>query len=468
MADELPEPIISATEIITVEKMIEKLSKNKKIDLNPIFQRDIVWNEQKMSAFIDSLMRGYVPGNITVNVNTDEDAWTCIDGKQRITSIMNFWRNKIPWTRVDDDDDDVFIYFNNIPEDKKDEKNYYSLNKKQQQFFLERSVIIVTYNDLGYQLQCEIFNRIQNSMAATSGEQCFSLFKNSAVASKFKEFCRKNDYAKRPRFRNVDIILNIFYMKKNRELKALSGKKERLKFISELDDMEEYDTVINMIQDDLKVYFSEDLIAHKDLLSKKMPKNFIIAIFYLMGLEKTKLKTLEKKYFIDVRKMIGKMWDRWSVIDGEINKDRSKMNVKVLERIEKIYDKLKAPFTHPGKKVSNKDDSDDSDDDSDEDSDGETDKDSGSDSDDSDKKTKKGKKEIKKEVKKTVREAIKPKKRPAVKFSDMEPDSDNDKSEKESDESDESDNSDNDKEVTKKSNKPSKEITKGKTVYKKK
>jgi hypothetical protein len=275
-------------------------------------------------------------------------------------------------------------------------------------------------------------------------------------------------------------------MKKNRELKALSGKKEKLKFIGELDDMEEYDTVVNMIQDDLKVYFSEDLIAHKDLLGKKMPKNFIIAIFYLMGLEKTKLKTLEKKYYLDVRKMIGKMWDKWSIVDGnEINKDRSKMNVKVLERIEKIYDKLKGPFTHPGKKVSKKDDDSESDSKSDSDdsesekeSDSESDKYSGGESDDSDIKTKKGKdvkdkKEIKKdkkEVKKTVREAIKPKKRPAVKFSDMEPNTDDsDKASVSDEETDkDTDKSEDDKKVIKKSNKPGKEMAKGRTVYKKK
>jgi len=358
MTDELPIPVESSTEMITVNDLIEKISKNKKIDLNPIYQREIVWNEQKMSAFIDSLMKGYVPSNITMNVNTGEESWVCIDGKQRITSIMNFYRNKIPWIRTDDAGEDLMIFFNHVPEDKQDEKNYVHLDKKQQKFFLERITIVVTYNDLNYSMQCEIFGRIQNAMPATSGEQCFSLFRNPVVAIKFKEFCKKNDYTNRTRFRNVEIILNIFYMKKNRELKSLSGRKEKIKFIGELDELEEYQRVVDLIEEDLSVYFSEDMIAHKDILSKKMTKSFVIVLFYLFSLEKKKLKDIEKKQFPEIRKMIGKIWGKWNIIDGEINKERSRMSTKVLEKIEKLYDKNNGAIAHPDKKSAKDDDSD--------------------------------------------------------------------------------------------------------------
>jgi hypothetical protein len=216
MTDALPEPLDSKTEIITVNELIDKLTKQKKVDLNPIYQRDIVWNEQKMSSFIDSLMRGFIPSNVTINVDSETDAWTCVDGKQRITSIINFFRNKIPWIRPDDTGSDMYIYYNHVPEANADEKNYVHLDEKQREFFLERKMIIVMYGDLNYPMQCEIFSRIQNSMPTTSGEQCFALFGNSAVAAKFKEFCRKNDYMPRSRFRNVDIILNLFYMKKTK------------------------------------------------------------------------------------------------------------------------------------------------------------------------------------------------------------------------------------------------------------
>src|SRR5579872_819676 len=114
-APELPDPLEASTELLTIKGLVEKITKHKKIELNPIYQRDIIWNEQKMSGFIDSLMRGYIPSNITMNIDTETKDWTCIDGKQRITSVLNFCRDVIPWVRQDDNDDDQYIYFSCVP-----------------------------------------------------------------------------------------------------------------------------------------------------------------------------------------------------------------------------------------------------------------------------------------------------------------------------------------------------------------
>ncbi|VBB18650.1 protein of unknown function DUF262 [Yasminevirus sp. GU-2018] len=337
MAD-LPEPVNSATELLTISGLIDKVGKQKKINLTPVYQRDVVWSEQKMSAFIDSLMRGYIPSNITVNIDTDTETWTCIDGKQRVTSILNFCKNAIPWVRSEDDEDDQYIYFSVVPDGKKDNRNCTQLDKKQQKAFMEKSLIVVSYNDLDYNMQCEIFNRIQNSMSATAGEQTFSLFKNSEVASKFKEFCRDHDYTKKARFRIVDLLMNIMYMKKNREIKALAGRKEKKKFIQELDDMNEYNKVIKAIEKHLEVFFGDELMGHKDILDKKMTKNFVMVMFYLLSIERTKLCDLEEDHLPKVRRMMIKIWDKWNIVDGDINKERSKMSVKVLEKIQKLYE----------------------------------------------------------------------------------------------------------------------------------
>ena len=300
----------------------------------------------KMGAFIDSLMKGYIPGNFTFTINTEPNAWICIDGKQRIISILHFFTNKTSWVCTDDVGTDMVIYFNHIPEDMQKEKNCICLDKEQQKFFLERPVIVVTYNNLNYSVQCELFNRIQHSMVATSGEQCFSLFRNPIVASKFKEFCRKNDYIDRTRFRNVDIILNILYMNNNRELKFMSGQKEKRKFIHKLNELEEYERAVKLIKDDLAVYFSEDMMAHKKISDKKITKNFVITLFYLFSLENKKPSQYEKKDFPNIQKNICKIWDKWNIIDGELNKNRSKTTTKVLEQIKNIYNKNKGLFIH--------------------------------------------------------------------------------------------------------------------------
>lgn len=64
------------------------------IDLNPAYQRDVVWTEDKQSALIDSLFRNfYIPPIILARRSNDEDdeePFVCVDGKQRLTSLAKF------------------------------------------------------------------------------------------------------------------------------------------------------------------------------------------------------------------------------------------------------------------------------------------------------------------------------------------------------------------------------------------
>jgi len=63
------------------------------IDLDPDYQRDVVWSEQKQIGLIDSVFRNYYIPPIIFAVSTSDDGSetrTCIDGKQRLTSIQKF------------------------------------------------------------------------------------------------------------------------------------------------------------------------------------------------------------------------------------------------------------------------------------------------------------------------------------------------------------------------------------------
>jgi hypothetical protein len=346
---DLLDEIESRTESITINDLLEKLSKHKNIDLDPVYQRDVVWNEHKMSNFIDSLMRGFVPNNIIINIDSVNKKWICIDGKQRMTSIIKFFTNKLPWIRVTENPDqdnqenqEQAIYYNRtcIPSsDKKEDQNYLTLNKKQQQKFLNKKIIIVSYFDLDHAMQCEIFNRIQNSMASTAGEQSFSLFRNADVATKFKKFCRAHDYNNKARFKNVDIVMNIMYMQHIGEMKMLSGRAEKKKFIAKIDDPEIYDALIQKIGPELTIYFGEAFMGHRTMIEKKMTKNFVTLMFYLLS-EKIKFTELKGLGFrvSKIRNMLIDIWNQWNIIDQEINKERAKTSKAVLEKIEKIYE----------------------------------------------------------------------------------------------------------------------------------
>ncbi|KAI0314934.1 hypothetical protein OF83DRAFT_1085318 [Amylostereum chailletii] len=69
------------------------------IDLDPPYQRDVVWPEAKQIGLIDSLIRNYYIPPVIFAVKTAEDGSetrVCIDGKQRLTSVQKFIDGLIP------------------------------------------------------------------------------------------------------------------------------------------------------------------------------------------------------------------------------------------------------------------------------------------------------------------------------------------------------------------------------------
>lgn len=74
----------------TVETIISQLLQGH-IDINPKFQRRNVWNDDKRSKLIDSILNGYpIPEIMLSEHPTRKKAYIVIDGKQRLMSLMGF------------------------------------------------------------------------------------------------------------------------------------------------------------------------------------------------------------------------------------------------------------------------------------------------------------------------------------------------------------------------------------------
>jgi uncharacterized protein with ParB-like and HNH nuclease domain len=69
--------------------------------LKPIYQRNIVWGTKQYIKFIESIFYGIVPGPIVLGIDTATNNKTCIDGKQRSTSLIKFFTNQIPYHEVE-------------------------------------------------------------------------------------------------------------------------------------------------------------------------------------------------------------------------------------------------------------------------------------------------------------------------------------------------------------------------------
>lgn len=75
------------------------LHRNEQLDLDPTYQRRSVWTPKDRRAFMDTIFRNYPSPAIFLHKSIDEATGTStyhvVDGKQRITTILQFIANKV-------------------------------------------------------------------------------------------------------------------------------------------------------------------------------------------------------------------------------------------------------------------------------------------------------------------------------------------------------------------------------------
>ncbi|KAI6144252.1 hypothetical protein BKA82DRAFT_4330975 [Pisolithus tinctorius] len=122
------------------------------IDLDPEYQRDVVWSDEKQSGLVDSILRNYYMPPIIFAVSFQDDGSerrTCIDGKQRLTSIQKF------------------LWYKSSAQNPRRKL----LPQQLRTLFANKQVVCVEYSDLTDNQEREIFQRVQLGVALTPAER---------------------------------------------------------------------------------------------------------------------------------------------------------------------------------------------------------------------------------------------------------------------------------------------------------
>ncbi|KAG7444196.1 uncharacterized protein BT62DRAFT_900608, partial [Guyanagaster necrorhizus] len=158
-------PVLRAPRTVSysVESLYRKLYDNT-LDLDPEYQRDVVWPDTKQTQLIDSLIHNYYipPLIFAVSISSEgEEKRICIDGKQRLSSIQRFM--------------DGHVYSVNGG------KFWYTagagkttrtlLPSQLKSRFSNKQITCVEYDDLTYDQEREIFRRVQLGVALTPAER---------------------------------------------------------------------------------------------------------------------------------------------------------------------------------------------------------------------------------------------------------------------------------------------------------
>ncbi|KAI9275617.1 hypothetical protein BDA99DRAFT_495967 [Phascolomyces articulosus] len=162
---------------------IKDLLVNGSISLDAPYQRDIVWNRPKMCALIDSIMNNYYIPPVVFAVRKVADGRVvrvCIDGKQRLTSILRFMNNEIPYLEMVDGRTVDKFYSSETEEDGRREY----LDDNVRDHFDHTELVCVEYTNLDTDSEIEIFSRVQLGVPLTTAE------KLKANGTPISEFCQ--------------------------------------------------------------------------------------------------------------------------------------------------------------------------------------------------------------------------------------------------------------------------------------
>ena len=83
----------------SIETMMGRIQRGT-LDLNPPWQRKVVWGAPKQRALIKSILLGFPLPSIILFSPKGTSGLQVVDGKQRLTSILRFLQGEIPFPRV--------------------------------------------------------------------------------------------------------------------------------------------------------------------------------------------------------------------------------------------------------------------------------------------------------------------------------------------------------------------------------
>jgi len=262
---------------------IESKKKRGRIELNPKYQRDIVWTTDKKSNFINSCIIGIVPNSIIFNKEKN-GTLTCIDGKQRLTSILKFCNNEIS-VNVDG------TYY-------RYSKGLKILPDELREIFDDHKLNIIQYNKLTYVDQMMIFSRLQNGVALQPGEIIPVLFNDEKISDVFIKYANTTP-SLFTKFKKINIkrkghyilLIEIMFLIENSYVPTKFQREYYIKKIT----LKQLNTIIKIAGPIIIIYFSKILSSNKiSVKIKKLIYLYSFLAFYNYQKIKNKKLKMEK------------------------------------------------------------------------------------------------------------------------------------------------------------------------------
>jgi len=173
----------------------------------PSYQREFVWNNEKRSRFIESVLLG-VPLTPFLVSEDENGRLEIIDGSQRIRTLISFYDNVLRLRKLKKLDKLNSAKFKDIP-------------KKIQRYFENRDFKIIIVDEANAEIKQDIFNRVNTSSEKLTDSEIrkgaysgnfYNMILELKDDENFKKVCPVS-YAKENRGEYEELILRFFAYK---------------------------------------------------------------------------------------------------------------------------------------------------------------------------------------------------------------------------------------------------------------
>lgn len=201
---------------------------DKKIILQPDFQRQYVWDEKAGTLFIDSLIRKIPIPNIFC-ADTKDGKWEIIDGQQRVTTVLSF----VLGDKFGEQD----VNFKKLSASKQFDENirgktFGELTKDQQDIIMKTNIRVVVLGNLEKEpdMKYELFKRLNTGACRLNDMEIRKCIFRSEYFSKLEELSTEDKFKK---------IIGIESMT-GKKKKRMEGVNVVLQFAGFKDDISNY------------------------------------------------------------------------------------------------------------------------------------------------------------------------------------------------------------------------------------
>lgn len=283
------ETIVPPSDIIAFNEMrscadIYRMYTSGQIDIQPDFQRGVVWSRRAQTLFVDSVLKQLPIPSICISLDSNTQKRLVIDGLQRISTMIKFLTPDSNWLLSSIEDVDKRIRGKRVGEIRQNNLNLINIFEN---FVIPITVIRCDYNRHDHmQYLFQIFNRLNSGGSKLYNQEIRNCIYQGPFNTLIKKLARSQEWCTfadvtpervlQSRFGHEERILRFFAF--NERWSCYQGK-----FAAFLNDyMETYKNCSSMQIEKFKSLFLETMMISNKINDRRITK--VVADAVLVGI----------------------------------------------------------------------------------------------------------------------------------------------------------------------------------------